>query len=108
MKKLNFGYKGKMREKKITYYNKYARFLDNHTLELTDAKGAKETITAKNILVAVGGRPKYPDVEGAKEYCITSDDIFSLKTSPGKTLLIGASYISLVIVMIIFRNVVGF
>ena len=43
----------------------------------------------------VSGRPKYPDIPGAKEYCLTSDDIFSLQTSPGKTLVVGASYIAL-------------
>lgn len=32
---------------------------------------------------------------GAKEYCITSDDLFSLPTPPGRTLIIGASYIAL-------------
>ena len=32
---------------------------------------------------------------GAKEYCITSDDLFSLPQNPGKTLVIGASYIAL-------------
>jgi pyruvate/2-oxoglutarate dehydrogenase complex dihydrolipoamide dehydrogenase (E3) component len=36
------------------------------------------------------------DVEGANELCITSDDIFSLKKAPGKTLVVGASYIALV------------
>lgn len=46
-------------------------------------------------MIATGGRPRYPDIPGAKEYCITSDDIFSLPHAPGKTLLIGASYIAL-------------
>lgn len=46
-------------------------------------------------MVATGGRPRYPDIPGAKEHCITSDDIFSLPHAPGKTLLIGASYIAL-------------
>lgn len=45
--------------------------------------------------MAVGGRPRYPDIPGALEYGITSDDIFSLPYNPGKTLCIGASYISL-------------
>ena len=85
-----------MRDKKVTYYNKNSRLLDDHSIELTDAKGNKEIVTAKNILIAVGGRPNYLDVPGAKEYCISSDDIFSLKTSPGKTLIVGASYIALV------------
>lgn len=35
------------------------------------------------------------DVPGAVEYALTSDDIFSLRTSPGKTLVVGASYIAL-------------
>lgn len=43
----------------------------------------------------MGGRPKYPDVPGDRECCITSDDLFSLPQSPGKTLVVGASYVAL-------------
>ena len=46
-------------------------------------------------MVAVGGRPRYPDIPGAREFGITSDDLFSLPHAPGKTLLVGASYIAL-------------
>ncbi len=52
-------------------------------------------VTADNILIATGGRPTYPEIPGAKEYSITSDDIFWMKTKPGKTLIVGASYIAL-------------
>merc|ERR1740123_1386358 len=52
------------------------------------------TMTAANIVIAVGGRPAVPDIPG-KELAITSDDIFWKKTNPGKTLCVGASYISL-------------
>lgn len=52
-------------------------------------------MTAKYILIAVGGRPRYPDIPGAIEYGITSDDIFSFERVPGKTLVVGASYIAL-------------
>jgi len=34
-------------------------------------------------------------ISGDRELGITSDDIFSLPSSPGKTLLVGASYIAL-------------
>jgi len=34
-------------------------------------------------------------IPGALEHCITSDDVFSLKTPPGRTLVIGASYVAL-------------
>lgn len=92
----NFGYKNSLRAKKVKYFNKLAYIVDNHTIELTDNDGKKETITADKILIAVGGRPSYPDVEGAKECCITSDDVFFLEKPPGKTLVVGASYIALV------------
>ncbi len=96
IKKLNFGYRSDLRDKKVVYYNKLAKLIDKNTIELTDVKGKTETVTAKNILIAVGGRPNHGEAEGAKEHCITSDDIFSLKQAPGKTLVVGASYISLV------------
>ncbi len=46
-------------------------------------------------LLFPGGRPKYPNIPGASEYGITSDDIFSLQEPPGKTLVVGASYVAL-------------
>jgi thioredoxin reductase (NADPH) len=52
-------------------------------------------VTADKIVIAVGGRPNYPEIPGAKEYGITSDDMFALKKTPGKTLVVGASYIAL-------------
>ena len=91
---LNFGYRTQLRKFKVTYHNKFAKFLDTHTIELTDKKGKIEKITADKILIATGLRPTYLDVPGAKELCITSDDIFKLQKAPGKTLIIGASYIA--------------
>ena len=91
---LNFGYRSQLRKNKVTYYNKYAKFIDQHTIELTDKKGKTETVTADKILIAIGLRPTYVDIPGAKEYCITSDDIFKLPKAPGKTLILGASYIA--------------
>ena len=91
---LNFGYRSQLRKNKVTYYNKFAKFIDIHTIELIDKKGKTETITADKILVSIGLRPTYLDIPGAKELCITSDDLFKLKKAPGKTLIIGASYIA--------------
>lgn len=51
-------------------------------------------MTAKNILIATGGRPSPPGIPGG-EHSINSDDVFWLKKPPGKTLIVGASYIAL-------------
>ena len=96
IKKLNFGYKMSLNKEKVKYFNAYAKMVDAHTIELTKGDGEVSKVTADKILIAVGGRPNYPEVEGAKELCYTSDDLFSLKKSPGKTLIVGASYIALV------------
>ena len=60
-----------------------------------DKKGKETRITADTFILAPGGRPRYPEIPGAKENCITSDDIFSQKAPPGKTLVVGASYVAL-------------
>ncbi len=52
-------------------------------------------MTANVIIIAVGGRPNYEAIKGAREYAITSDDLFWLPKSPGKTLVVGASYVAL-------------
>ena len=51
---------------------------------------------AKNFVIATGLRPRdYPGVPELKKYAITSDDLFSLKENPGKTLVIGGGYIAI-------------
>ena len=95
VKSLNWGYKADLIKMKCKYFNAYARFVDAHTIEVEDAKGVKTTVTADRIVIAVGGRPSYPGIPGDKEFGITSDDLFSLKKAPGKTLVVGASYVAL-------------
>lgn len=91
---LNFKYRVALREKDVTYLNKLAKFKDDHTIEVTDKKGRVSEITSSRFLVATGGRPSPLDCEGG-DLAISSDDIFFLEKSPGKTLCVGASYISL-------------
>jgi thioredoxin/glutathione reductase (selenoprotein) len=111
---LNFGYKKGLRSAQVTYINGLAKFQGapaaaaagiaeeagepGHTIEYLMRFKEKEpplTLTAARVLVAVGGRPFVPDsVPGAREFAITSDDIFYLKRAPGKTLVVGAGYIA--------------
>jgi len=91
---LNFKYRVRLREKSVQYLNKLATFKDAHTVEVVDKKGTVNEITASRILVAVGGRPTPLDCDGG-DLAISSDDVFFLNKDPGKTLCVGASYISL-------------
>ena len=79
----------------VTYLNEYASFDGPHAVKTVNRSGVEKTVTAATFILATGGRPKYPDIPGAREFGITSDDLFSLKKAPGKTLLVGASYIAL-------------
>lgn len=51
------------------------------------------TITAKTILIAVGGTPFKPEIEGA-EFGITSNEAFDLATLPSHVTVIGGGYIA--------------
>ncbi|KPJ00162.1 Thioredoxin reductase 1, mitochondrial [Papilio xuthus] len=95
IKSVNWVTRVDLRDKKIEYINGLGEFKDAHTIIATLKNGSKKELTAKNIVIAVGGRPHYPDIPGALEYCISSDDIFSLGYPPGKTLVVGAGYIGL-------------
>jgi len=92
---LNWNYKVQLRSKNVDYINGYATFVNCHTIKTVNKKGKETIMTSERFLIATGGRPKYPNIPGLKEYCISSDDIFSLPYCPGRTLVIGASYVAL-------------
>jgi len=94
IRSLNWGQKSELMSNDIKYYNKYASFIDKNTLKLVGKDGKEETVTADKILIAAGGRPSNGGYEGA-ELCIDSDDFFWRKKVPGRTLVVGASYIAL-------------
>ncbi|XP_037231628.1 thioredoxin reductase 2, mitochondrial isoform X3 [Falco rusticolus] len=96
VKSLNWGHRVQLQDKKVKYFNMKGRFSDPYTVRGLTKAGKETIVTAENIVIATGGRPKYPtQVAGALEYGITSDDLFWLNESPGKTLVVGASYVSL-------------
>ncbi|NXP79903.1 TRXR1 reductase, partial [Ramphastos sulfuratus] len=92
---LNWGYRVALREKSVTYENAYGEFVGPHTVKTTNKRGVEKLYTAERFLIATGERPRYLGIPGDKEYCISSDDLFSLPYCPGKTLVVGASYVAL-------------
>ncbi|XP_075810279.1 thioredoxin reductase 1, cytoplasmic isoform X1 [Microtus pennsylvanicus] len=92
---LNWGYRVALREKKVVYENAYGKFIGPHRIKATNNKGKEKVYSAERFLIATGERPRYLGIPGDKEYCISSDDLFSLPYCPGKTLVVGASYVAL-------------
>ncbi|XP_037026876.1 thioredoxin reductase 1, mitochondrial isoform X2 [Bradysia coprophila] len=95
VKSVNWVTRVDLRDKKVEYINGLGYFKDAHTIGALMKNNTEKSITARNVVIAVGGRPRYSNIPGAVEYGITSDDIFSLDREPGKTLIVGAGYIGL-------------
>ena len=66
----------------------WATLADAHTV----AVGAQR-FSAKNILIATGGKPSVPDIAG-REHVITSNDIFDIDPFPKRLLVVGGGYIA--------------
>lgn len=73
---------------KVDVIRGFAKFVDAHTVEVNG-----ELIRAKHILIATGGRPSHPNIEGA-EYGIDSDGVFALTSLPKRIAVVGAGYIA--------------
>ena len=73
----------------VTIYDARAQLIDPHTVKLATG----ETVTAKHILVAVGGHPVKPDMANA-DLGLTSNDIFLLDELPKSILIVGGGYIA--------------
>ncbi|MGY6772456.1 glutathione-disulfide reductase [Gallibacterium sp. ZY190522] len=73
---------------KVDIIRGFAKFVDAHTVEVNG-----ELIRAKHILIATGGRPSHPNIEGA-EYGIDSDGVFALTSLPKRIAVVGAGYIA--------------
>ncbi len=77
-----------LRDSQVAVVNGRATLVDAHTVKV-----GEQTYSAERILVATGGWPYVPDVEGS-EHIITSNEIFNLPTLPKKMLIVGGGYIA--------------
>ncbi len=78
----------------VEVFHGEANFIDKHSLVITSADGAKETITAKTIVIASGSRPYRPDdVDFTHPRVYDSDTILSLKHDPKSIIIYGAGVI---------------
>jgi thioredoxin reductase (NADPH) len=99
----SFSYSNALRSADVEYINAEARLEGQNTItydtpvSFLSEELVSKKISSKYILLAVGSRPHImkPDWYSMFESVITSDDLFWMDSSPGKTLVIGAGYVAL-------------
>jgi len=86
--RLNDIYRRNLDVSDVTEIKGTGRFVDSNTVAVNDIE-----YTTDHILIATGGRPMVPDIDGA-ELGIDSDGFFELEQQPQKVAIVGAGYIA--------------
>ncbi|KAJ1835650.1 Glutathione reductase [Coemansia sp. RSA 2711] len=89
VKRLNGIYERNLTKENVEYVDGTASFLSDTEIKVNDA-----VLKASHILIATGGHPIIPRIEGA-EYGIDSDRFFELETQPKKVAVVGSGYIAI-------------
>ena len=90
---LNAGYENGWKKLGIEVVQGVASFADANTVTVALNSGGTQTLKAKYVLVACGGKPKMQSIPGA-ELAISSDGFFDLEKQPKKAAVFGAGYIA--------------
>ena len=78
-----------------TLYRTEAEFVDNKTLDVSNAEQEEDKITAEKIVVAAGTRPFVPPIDGLEDVdYMTSKEALELREKPEDMVIIGGGYIS--------------
>ena len=89
IKRLEGIYRSILKNHGVDFFSGAGRLKGPHTVEIQG-----KTHTARYILIAVGGKPHRLDIPGA-DLCLSSNDMFDLKSCPKSLLVLGAGYIGL-------------
>ena len=96
IERLNSIYGGMLERAGVQLFRGVGRYLKQenqlHQIQCEQSDGTV-TLTAKRVLIATGGRPSTPPIEGA-EHLLVSDDLFYLNELPKSMTMIGAGYIA--------------
>lgn len=88
IERIHQSYQNVFNKNNVDVIQGFAKFIDKNTVEVNGEK-----ITAEHILIATGGRPSRPDIEG-QHYGIDSDGLFALTEQPKRLAVVGAGYIA--------------
>lgn len=85
--RLNTVYNRLLEDAGVTIFDSRAQIEDSHTVSINGKR-----ITARYILIAVGGWPMVPKFPGS-QFAITSNEAFYLPSLPRKVIIVGGGYI---------------
>lgn len=88
IQRLNGIYQRNLEKDAVPLYRGHGRLIDANTLDVDG-----ERLTADHIVIATGGKPRWPDIPGA-ELGIDSDGFFALEQQPRRVAVVGAGYIA--------------
>jgi len=88
IQRLNGIYESNLNKNKVDLVRGMGQFVNAHTVAVDDRH-----YSAEHILIATGGYPSVPNIEGA-ELGITSDGFFELSQQPKHVAVVGAGYIA--------------
>jgi glutathione reductase (NADPH) len=87
--RLEAGYRATLEKAGVTIHDARAVLDDPHTVRLATG----ETVTARHVLIATGGRPFVPEFPGS-DLVVTSNEMFHLERLPERILIVGGGYIA--------------
>jgi len=87
IKRLNDIYENNLTANKVRIIQGEARFENSNTVRVGEL-----SFTAPHIIIATGGEPRVPDLDGAG-LGITSDGFFELAERPARVAIVGAGYV---------------
>ncbi|MER5793157.1 Si-specific NAD(P)(+) transhydrogenase [Streptomyces sp. NPDC001980] len=80
----------------VTLCSGTGRFVDPHTVALSEPNGNERLLTAEHIIIATGTRPARPDsVEFDGRTIMDSDNVLSLERVPRSMVIVGAGVIGM-------------
>lgn len=100
--RLNGIYEGMLDRAGVIRYQAWAELSGEHEVTLNFEEGRRQTISARSMILAPGGKAHKPLVQGV-ELCGTSDDFFALTERPRSAVIIGGGYIGVEIAGIFSR-----
>ncbi len=88
IERLRVIYQNRFKSLDISLFDGYGRLTTANTIQVNE-----QFLTAKHIVIATGGVPSMPNIEGIA-HALSSDDFFALTEQPKKAAVVGSGYIA--------------